>query len=420
MALPVLPDARRAKLSPEGPVATSFTLLFRPLWSIIVPTTEWTKSSDLSVRSIPDSLLEPLRIWIMNCFPQQNLVEKLIALGDGLHLPERDPLDEKEWADPLWRASEMLWERAADVLMRPIPPSVLDEMSQASGIRTTSIETLIPAIQLVFDGARHFFQPRKAVIPVIPSRKALAQLLTEAAGRGMTAWYFALTLLVASRNEIDILLPTARAVAHVQPKAKMLLELCDQAITGVYELFNARCDRISREIALIRPVERSERRVLLWLEANEQATIHALIRFASRCSIYGMAAAELGAAAARAAKAQFTLLVQEDLLIAWPITAWPDSLMISFEQGNRRFRQLVALGSSFSRFAEYRSGIDQLVTHYTDDRITGLSFAEKLHAGETLELSSVPSPLLTNYLQLLPPPVHGGASMRKLMSQNAQ
>ncbi|MCE0742993.1 hypothetical protein LWC05_03685 [Acetobacter sicerae] len=416
MALPALSEARRDQFSAEGPVATSFTLLFRPLWPIIVPSTEWMKSSELSVRSIPDTLLEPLRIWIMNCFPQARLVAKLIELGDGLHLPERDPLDETEWADPLWRASQMLWERAADVLSRPIPSAVLEEMSETSGLRTASIEALLPAIQLVFAGARHFFQPRKAVVPVIPDREDLALLLKETADRGVTAWCFALTLLMTSRNEIDVVLPTARAVAHIQPDARMWLELCDQAVTGVYQLFNVRCDRISREIARIRPVERSDRRVLLWLEANEQATIHALIRFAGRCSIYGAAAAALMESVAKAAKAQFALLVQEDLLIGWPVTTWPDSLMISFEVGNRRFRQLVALGGSFSRFADYRGGIDQLVTHYMDDRITGLSFAEKIHACEMLQASHKPSPMLLNYLQLLPSPVQGKIFVRKSVS----
>lgn len=416
MALPVLSHAGRDQFSAEGPVATTFTLLFRPLWPIIVPSTEWMRSSELAVRSLPDTLLEPLRIWIMNCFPQEYLVEKLIELGDGLHLPERDPLDETEWADPLWRASQMLWQRAADVLSRPIPPAVLEEMSETSGIRTASIEALLPAIQIVFAGARHFFQSRKAVVPVIPDRNDLALLLKEAVGRGVTAWCFTLALLMASRNEIDIILPTARAVAHIQPDAKIWLELCDQAIMGVYDLFNARCDRISREITRIKPVERSERRVLLWLEANEQATIHTLIRFAGRCSIYGAAAAALGESVAKAAKAQFTLLVQEDLLIGWPVTTWPDSLMISFEAGNRRFRQLAAFGSSFSRFSDYRGGIDQLTAHYTDDRITGLSFAEKIHACEMLEASQKPSQLLMDYLKSLPPPVPGRVFLRRNVS----
>ncbi|MCH4090643.1 hypothetical protein [Acetobacter sp.] len=416
MTLPVLPNIRREPFSAEGPVATSFTLLFRPLWPVIVPATEWMRSSELSARSIPDTLLEPLRIWIMDCYPQGTLVEKLIELGDGLHLPERDPLDEKEWADPLWRASQMLWVRAAEVLSRPIPPAVLEEMSEVSGLRTTSIETLLPAIQLVFAGARHFFQSRKAVVPVVPDRDDLALLLKEAAGRGITAWCFALTLLMTSRNEIDIILPTARAVAHVQPDARLWLELCDHAITGVYELFTVRCDRISREVTRIRPAERAERRVLLWLEANEQATMHALIRFAGRCSVYGAVAAELMEAVAKAAKAQFSLLVEEDRLIAWPVTAWPDSLMISFETGNRRFRQLVSLGASFSRFADYRGGIEQLVAHYMDERITGLGVAEKIHACEMLEASSSPSSLLTDYLQLLPSPARGRIFVRRDVS----
>ncbi|NHN87997.1 hypothetical protein [Acetobacter conturbans] len=400
----------------DGPVATTFTLLFRPLWPIIIPATEWRKSAAAADHTIPDSLLDPLRIWILDCFPERALVRQLIQAGDGSGLPDRDPLEDSGWADPLERASELLWRRAAHVLSRPMPEAVLTEIAESSGLKTPTIEALLPSIQFVFAQARHFFPSRDEVGPVTCDGEELDTLLANAMNGGMTTWSFALMLLFASRTEIDLVLPAARAVAHTRPDAKLWLDRCDAVLAETFNLFEARCDRIDREIGLTEVTERKERRVLLWLEPAEQATISALIRFANRCSLHVLTAARLKASAARATRAQFMLLIEEDLQLAWPVAAWTDARMVAFEQGNRRFRQLALLGRMFTRFVDYRAALGQLVEHYAGDQVPGLTYTERMHAIEILEESSTASQPLTDYLALMPPPAYSKFSLRKTFS----
>ena len=388
----------------DGPVPTTFTLLFRPLWPVVVPSEEWRKKAATSLYTIPDSLLDPLRIWMLDCFPERALVSHLIQAGDGNNLPDRDPLEEAQWADPLRRASEILWARGADVFSRPLPEPVLNEIAESSGLKTTTVAELVPIIHLLFSNADLLFSPRDEVAPVVPDHEKLDNLLKQATHIGMTAWSFCLTLLFVSRNEIDVVLPAARAVAYMQPDPQSWLDRCDKVLGDVFDLLEMRCSRIQMEISLISPAERKERRVLLWLEPAEQATMSALIRFANRCSLHVLVAARRKVVAAKAVWAQFTLLVEEDMLLRWPVMSWSDSRLLAFERGNRRFRKLSVLGMMFSRFSDYRSLLKKLVEHYGGEQVAGLTYVEKIHAMETLEESSVTSPLLNDYLKLLAPP----------------
>lgn len=386
-----------------GPVASVFTLLFRPLWPIVVPIDAWLGTPDARDHVLPDSLLRPLLIWILDYYPDQKLIARLIEAGDGGGLPDRDVLKEPDWADPVRRAAELLWERAASVLSRTVPDPVLAEMADSSSIRQADIEALLPAVSFVFANAASFFQPPSHVAPLTSEREELIALLRDAAGVGITAWSFALNLLLTSRNEPDFVMPAARSVAYEQGDSRLWLDRCDAAFKNIFTLFENRCERIAREIAIVAPVERRERRVMLWLEPTELATISALIRFANRCSLHVVAAAQLKATVEKAAQAQFRLLVEEDLLLVWPTAGLSDSRMVAFERGNRRLRQLASLGALFSRSSVYQEGCARLMEHYAVSG-PGLNYPERMHVIETLETSYAPSRMLLEYLRLMPPP----------------
>ncbi|GBQ26871.1 hypothetical protein AA0472_2251 [Acetobacter estunensis NRIC 0472] len=406
--LPVVLSSKAGMTPPSDAVVTPVFLLLHPLWPLVVPVTTWRASVAESEKGVPDSLLEPLAIWVLDCFPQASLVERLIQAADGQHLPERDAVHEPEWADPIRRASELLWARAADVLSRPVPEPVLNEIAVSSGLRTNEIEEILPALGVIFAKAEFLFPHRREAAPVSPDRDEFEETLRGLAMGGSRSWMYGLLVLLASRITCDIVLPIARSVARECGVGRSLLDACDTALASIFGRFEGFCTQAQAAIERVKPVEREMRRCVPWLDVAELASVLSLVKFANRCSLHVLPAARLKAAAIQAARAQFALLVSEDLLIRWPVSVWPDSLLIAFEAGNRRLRHLATLGSTLSRSAEYRPGLERLARHYTDASLIGLSFVERIRTVEILSMSTTPSGLLTEYLALLPPSLNAG------------
>ncbi|NHN84615.1 hypothetical protein GOB93_08145 [Acetobacter musti] len=409
-----------AEVSVAGPGIMPFDLLFRPLWPLVVPSAQWRRSLKESTTRIPDTLLEPLRIWMFDCYPEADLVLRLIESGNGSRLPARDPLEEPEWADPVQRASELLWARAAAVLSRPVPPTVLDEMAVTAGLKTTDITGLLPSLAVLFAEAPLLFPHGSSPVPAVADRSGLLAALTRIAGTGILAWTFAMPLLLAARNEIDIVLPAARTVALSFAHKGRYVAACDEALAEVFPLFEARCTKILQDLKGVKAVAREGRRVTLWLEVPDLATILSLIRFANRCSVHVLPAAQLRSVAARACRLQFDLLVAEDLLIHWPRASWPDSLMIAFERGNRRLRNLASIGGGLSRPADYRDSLKRLAKRVLDDVHLGLSIVERMRTAESLIDLRRPSALLVDYLALLPPPADERPSVRRVQKETVR
>lgn len=415
MPLPVFfsqsPDADMPEVA--GPGTTPSDLLFRPLWPLVIPTVQWRGSRKDATSRIPDTLLEPLRIWFFDCYPDADLVMRLIGSGDGSALPARDPLEEPEWADPVQRASELLWVRAAAVLSRPVPPLVLDEMAETSGLRTTEIIGLLPSLAVLFAEASLLFPHGSSPVPVVVSRSDLLATLTRIAGAGLTAWTFAMPLLLAARNEIDNVLPAARAIALTFAEKGRYVAACDEALAEIFPLFEARCAKVARQLQGAKAVARDGRRVALWLSVPDFATILSLVRFATRCSVHVVPAMQLQATAARACRAQSDLLVAEDMLIHWPRASWSDSLMIAFERGNLRLRNLASIGGALSHPSDYRPGLERLATYVLEDMHLGLSLVERMRTAESLADFPKPSALLDDYLAMLPPPADERPTVRR-------
>lgn len=389
----------------DGPVVSAQELLFHPLWALIVPTATWRQSHRVSGRRIPDGLLESIRIWIFNCYPEANLVHRLIEAGDGSMLPPRDPLIEPERADPLERASTRLWARAADVLGRPIPSVVLEEMAYSSGLRTVEIAALLADLAVIFQCAPILFPFGSGSAPVQLNRARLEENLYHLALKGPRAWAFAMVLLLTGRADIAITLPAARAVARRFPEQRHYADMCDEALADIFPLFEARCQRVTKELELRAAQSRSHRRIRLWLDVPELATVSALTHFANRCSLHVVEAARLKTAAGKAARLQFALLEREEVMLEWPPTLWSDSMMIAFERGNRRLRNLVSLGSALSRPLDYRQPMERIAARYRDDPSIGLSLVERMRAIEILLDVPKAEPLLKDYLSLMPLPL---------------
>ncbi|GBR04044.1 hypothetical protein [Acetobacter oeni] len=396
-------DSDRA-ISVAGPGTAPVDLLFRPLWPLIVPTTQWRGSLKEARAHIPDTLTTPLTIWILDCCPDADLVMRLIASGDGGTLPDRDPLAEPEWADPVQRAGELLRARAADVLSRPVPAPVLEEMADTAGMKTSEICGLLPSLAVIFAEASLLLPRGSSPVPTVVDRDELLTTLTRIARAGLTAWAFAMPLLLASRNEIDVVLPAARAVALSFAEKGRYVGVCDDALAEIFPLFEARCETVVRELQGEVALSRKTRRTTLWLDVPDLATVLSLVNFANRCSVHMLAAAKLKTAAARASRLQFDLVTAEDLLVSWPRSSWPDSLMVAFERGNRRLRNLATIGGALSRPADYRAGPERMAAYFLEDTHLGLSLVERMRTAESLVDSSQPSSLLSDYLAMLPPP----------------
>lgn len=409
----------------SGPEFTPADLLFGPLWPLIVPTSDWRRSApEKRETKIPASLQEPLKIWVMSCFPDEGLVDRLIAAGDGSSLPVRDPLEEPEWAAPVQRGAELLWSRTAEVLSRPVPDLVLEEMAESSGLKISELQAILVPLGVIFSESSLLFPRGSNPVPGVMDRQDLSAALHRIAQNGVVAWSYAMPLLFAARNEIDVVLPAARAVALAAGEGGRYLRICEDALAAIFPLFEARCQTALQDIEKQTVQPRTARRTRLWLDVPELATILSLVRFSARCCVHVLPAAELRLTAGRACREQFRFLVKEDQKVLWPRSPWPDSLATAFECGNRRLRNLAFIGSILSRPEEFRPELQKLVTFYQAYPDLGLSLVERMRTCEILSVIPGVSPLLDDYLSMLPAPSaamqRGSAKRRKSVNYGVQ
>ncbi|GBQ93821.1 hypothetical protein AA23498_1843 [Acetobacter nitrogenifigens DSM 23921 = NBRC 105050] len=382
MKLSSLRDSKsHVRDSPDHAVASASGLLFRPLWPLLTSLERWRAGAFCAV---PDTLLNPLKIWIFDCYPDADIVERLVSHGAGERLPPRDPLTEPERADPLECATGMLWARAAEVLSRPIPPIVLTEIAAASHLDAVQVTELVAPLAAIYRHASLLCVQGADPAPARPSSAVLREALTDIVAEGELAWRFGLLLLLAGRIDIDIALPAARTVALTTVDPGLHLDICDQALAAAFNIMEEHCECLRREIENLRPARRADRRPLIWMDVPEFAAVSALIRFSSRCGLHVGSATQLKHAAARLAYTQFAFLVDEDLLISWPDGAWPDSLMTVFERGVRRLRNLASLGACFTHLTDFRLLIERLASHYLENMSIGLNTVERVRVAEIL------------------------------------